>query len=497
MKFKSEILNILYLLIGVILTTLSGINWHIGIAAWIGPVFLLMYTRRINKWYQYLIFFVVFSISGAVSQTNNNLLNIPAVNVFNGLSFGIFMIIPYVIDKLLYKQNDKFYYTLIFPSSIALLEFVVSLAIGAWGSIAHTQYEFKPFMQLGTFTGIYGIWFIISWFAAVVNWVIENKVSSKAILKSGLVFGSVFILIVIFGLARLKINVPVKQTIKVAAISSDLNLHEFASNESDALKELATDFEIEIPGRMYSDSFLIETMLNRTKNAANQGAKIIVWNEGALILSQAQKKSVISKIQSISSANEAYILLAFLEECAEENKKPFNNVGVFISSDGDVVWDYKKSFLQPTAEAPIINKGDYELPITKTRYGNVGNVICADLDMQKYIRQAGDENVDILLVPSFDWPGITPLHSEMASIEAIQFGCAIVRANGRGISAVFDYKGNELASLNTLTSNEKILFADLPIQSVKTIYTRTGNLLIFLCFGFLIFIVVRRFLCAK
>jgi hypothetical protein len=49
MKTRLSVFNLLILALGTILISLAGLNWHIGIAAWLGPVFLLFYTRN-SKW---------------------------------------------------------------------------------------------------------------------------------------------------------------------------------------------------------------------------------------------------------------------------------------------------------------------------------------------------------------------------------------------------------------------------------------------------------------
>ncbi len=496
MKINKSISNTLLLLIGAIAITFSGINWHIGITAWIGPIFLLMFTRN-TKWYKFVFFFIVISISGAISQTSNNLMNLPEVNVFNGISFGIGYSISFIIDKLLYKKDGKFYYSLVFPASVTFIEFLVSQAIGTWGSIAHTQFEFKPLMQLSSLTGIFGIWFMVAWFASIINWMVEHKNKRSAIYKGAIIYGSALLLILLYGALRITSNNPNEEKVKVATVLSDNNIHQIVANEANTFKELATGYNLKVPDKLFSDSLIINTLIKRTTKALMQGAKIIVWNEIALIVNQKQKQDIISKIKLICNRDNAYVLLSFLEECTDKNKKPFNNVCILISPQGEMVWEYQKSFLHPTAEAPIVNNGNFNLPITQTEYGKIGSVICADLDITKFIKQAGKKSVDILLVPAFDWAEITPLHSQMACLQAIQFGFSLVRSNGMGVSVACNYKGNEIASLNTLTSDTKIMYADIPIKSNKTSYSCIGDIFAYLTIFFLVFMVIMKIVIRK
>lgn len=496
MKNQKNLKKILLLFIGGIAITLSGINWTIGIAAWIAPVFLLHFTRN-AKWKEMWIFFLVLIFSGMISQTSNNLFHLPTVNIFNGLIFGILTGISYVADKFLYKKSSPFYTSLVFPSVVVLVEFVVSFAIGTWGSMANTQFGFKPLLQFASIAGIFGISFLVAWFSSVVNWLIEKRNERHAFPKGVLIYGSILIAVLLFGIIRINLNSNDKETVKVATVLSETDIHQVVEKEEKPLKILASEYSTEIPSHIYSDPASVNQLISRTQKASEQGAKIVVWNEIALILNQDLRNDLLRDIKSLCSENNIYVLTAFLEETSELDKKPFNNKSVMVSPDGKVVWEYLKSYLHPYAETPIINKGNFEIPFIKTEFGIVGNVICADLDMPGYIRQAGKENVDILLVPAFDWPEITSLHSEMGCLEAIQFGFSLVRANGKGLAAMYDYTGNILASTNTLVSNEKILYAEVPVHSRKTFYSRTGNILILLSFGFLIFMTTKQLINRK
>ena len=491
MKQKKEIEKMLLLLAGAIAITLSGMNWNIGITAWIAPVFLLMYLRN-TKWIQFLLFFFVISIAGMISQTGNNMSHQLSVNISNGISFGIFSSIAYIIDKILYKKDERFYFTLIFPSAVVVVEFALGFLMGTWGITAHSQYEIKPLLHLSSVTGVYGISFVVTWFAAVVNWIFEKKDDCPRNYRAILIYGGILCIVFLYGGLRIGFHSATGKTVKVAAVLSETNIHTIAESEKSTLEKLSENYNLDIPPRMFSDSGIIKTLVNRTEDASKQGARIIVWNEIALLLNQEQKRDLISEIQSLCANENVYVLLAFLEECPDANKKPFNNRSILVSPKGEIVWEYMKSFVHPTAEAPIINSGNFEIPVLQTEYGKIGNAICSDMDINNYIRQAGKQSADIMLVSAFDWEGITPLHSQMACLEAVQYGFSLVRANGKGLTAVYDYMGNTIASVNTLTSDTKIVYADVPTRAVKTFYSVFGNLIIYLSILFLLFLITKK-----
>ena len=97
-----------------------------------------------------------------------------------------------------------------------------------------------------------------------------------------------------------------------------------------------------------------------------------------------------------------------------------------------------------------------------------------------------------MLVPAYDWEGITPFHSHMAAFEAVQNGFSLVRPNGKGLSAAYDPYGNILSEINTFQTDGKIFYADVATESVSTLYKKTGNVFVILCLiGLLIFVIIR------
>ncbi|MFC2165538.1 hypothetical protein ACFLT2_11155 [Acidobacteriota bacterium] len=63
------------------------------------------------------------------------------------------------------------------------------------------------------------------------------------------------------------------------------------------------------------------------------------------------------------------------------------------------------------------------------------------MEFTGFINQAGKSNMDIMLVPSWDWKEIDPLHSHMAAFRAVENGFPLVRQAGEGLSLSTDYLG--------------------------------------------------------
>lgn len=490
MKDKKKAIKFLALLIGTLGMTFSGLNWQISILAWIAPICLLFYTRNSGT-VGFILFFVLTSFAGYFSQTCNNLFDVFIVGLINALAYGVFHTIIYLIDKLLYTKGKRFYSTLIFPSLFVTFEFLISIIIGTSGIIAQSQFSFNQLAQLSTITGMFGISFIVVWFASIMNWIIENNYSKHSIRKAILIYGAVFLSIMIFGILRLSSLSDNQNTVKVATISGKTDIHGIVEKEQAEFIKLIDNPEMEIPDRFFANEDTIQNQIENTVKAAKNGAKIIVWNEDALILNNKQLDSLLVKSKTISKTYNAYILLAFLEKDNSSAPKPFNNRSVFITPKGKIAWEYLKSHPAPP-EAPIINIGNSIIPYIDTEYGRIGNVICYDLDFPTYLRQAGKNSIDIMLVPAYDWERYAFLHSNMACFEALQSGFSLIRSNGAGINIVTDNQGKIIAEMNTYTSKSKILYADLPLYKATTIYSKIGNIFVYILMLFLLVIIGFR-----
>ncbi len=473
------------LFLGFLGMTAFGLNWHWAIAAWITPVILLRYTRN-SKTPGFLMFVLVAIVAGIISRTCLSVYSPVIGYIINGLFFGISYSLAYLIDRLLYKKGKGFYTTLIFPSSVVLLEYLGSLYMGTWGTVAHTQYPLNQLTQIVSITGLFGLSFLVSWFGSTMNWFYENRSNVYSKRKSVLIYVGIFLLVFIYGQMRIN-SFPVdSKKVKIAAITSDPGLQNVFGFDFEALKAYSEKSTGEIPERIFSDAASIDNTIENTLKAAQEGAKIIVWNEYSLILNPQQVDYLKEKVKSIAIQNNAYILIAYLEQNTTSKPKPLNNKSILIKPDGSIGWEYLKSFLIPQSEAIIINAGDFKIPFVDTEYGRLGNVICYDGDLPNLTKQAGQQSINIMLVPAYDWAEITPFHAQMSSFTAIENGVSLIRPNGSGLSAVYDYQGKLIADLNTFNSDDKLLYADVPVQSATTVFSRIGNIFVYACILFLI-----------
>jgi apolipoprotein N-acyltransferase len=58
----------------------------------------------------------------------------------------------------------------------------------------------------------------------------------------------------------------------------------------------------------------------------------------------------------------------------------------------------------------------------------MSGALCYDYDFPALAAQHGSLGVDLVALPSSDWRGIDPIHTQMAAVRAIEQGVSIVRS---------------------------------------------------------------------
>jgi apolipoprotein N-acyltransferase len=170
----------------------------IPLAAWLVPVFLLRFARITPPVAGLGSMWLVLSATAAVSNLGVvPLSGFTYLGVALVIAFGLTL--PYLADRLLASQFVGFVSTMIFPLACVAVEFINTRTgpFGSWGSAAYTQYGNLPLMQLSSVTGVFGIAFLIAWFASVINWAWDHHFQWDAIHGGVLLYAGVFSLVMV------------------------------------------------------------------------------------------------------------------------------------------------------------------------------------------------------------------------------------------------------------------------------------------------------------
>jgi apolipoprotein N-acyltransferase len=113
--------------------------------------------------------------------------------------------------------------------------------------------------------------------------------------------------------------------------------------------------------------------------------------------------------------------------------------------------------------------------VLHTRFGPASLAICYDYDFPALARTHARSGAGLVAIPSSDWRGIDPIHSEMAAMRAIEGGFSIARATRFGLSAGVDAHGRLRGQQSTNESREPYVMVSLPTTPVATPYAALGN----------------------
>lgn len=451
---------------------------NVPLAAWLAPVFLLRFLRGGSGWRLpaaagLLVAAWGFQFRGMVPAPQ------PVLSAI-WVAYGLVLLLPYLVDCLLWRRLRGFTSTLAFPCAAAGVEYLLSLLpYGSWGSAAYTQYGHLALMQLASVTGIYGITFLMAWCASVVNWAWQENFSLPRIRRGMVAYAAVLAGVLIVGSVRL-ISVPPGPTVRVASLTRP-DLPRFPS------EEIARHFE---NGELSQDDIgqirpysrmMDENLLRRAAREADAGARIVFWGEGNSYVLAPDEPWLMNRASEMARAKGIYLGLGNVVWHYQQ-PRPLENSFVLFDPSGKKDWKFLKAHPVPGGEASISMSGDGRLPFTESPFGRLSAVICFDADSVQLLQQAGRGGADLVLIPSNDWEAIDPWHTRMAVFRAVEQGFNMVRHASGGLSIATDYQGRVLAAMDHYqTRGDRALVAEVPIHGVRTLYSLLGDLFSWLC----------------
>lgn len=456
--FSPDRWSYLWLLIGAGLLLFANGRWIIPLATWLAPIFLMRFART-QPARRGLGLLLVANVLAYIFIWQGMIPGGFYLLVASGIA--VIFWLPYLADRLLVNRLPGFVATLVFPLLQVSLEYInaVTNPFGSWASLAYTQHDFLPFLQLLALTGMWGLTFLMAWLAPVVNWAWAQAFVWQRVRTGLLTYGGILTLVLLVGGGRMALFPPQADTLHVASLIQTADYRSFLNMEG----VLAS-----------RDRFLElgERMLQQSRQQAQAGADVIIWQEGGVPVLQEDEARFIEKARTLAQEEAVYLLLGLLTVSEAFPDVKADNQAVWITPDGDVQWRYLKG--RPVPGEPVV-AGDGIIPHEQTGFGAIAAVICFDMDFPAYIRQAGRSGTDVMLVPAWDWREIAPFHTYMASFRGIENGFSIVRATGDGLSAAFDYQGRTLATADAFTTKQAMV-SHVPTHGVKTIYAVIGDL---------------------
>jgi len=476
------------LVVAGVLLTISNGRWILPLGAWLAPVLLLRHVRTARKlWTGLLALWLVLFVSGLIAWFGLWPFPLPVMAPMAAMG-ALLTLVPYLLDRLSRRRIRGLVQTLVFPASAVAIEFVGYLrSQTTWGNLAYTQTDNLPLLQFASVCGMWGIAFLMYWLAPVVNNVWQDGWSHAKARAGAVTFAVVLGLVLFSGSVRLLFFEPSANYFRVATVTppeiadiATADGQQFLQDFQQIFTKQEVDDETMSRVRRRLDS-TYEPLFQATRLQARAGADLVVWPEGGLIsFDENQDRTLIDRGRQLAA--EEGIYLGFTIALTPRDRGSLNeNRLLLIDPAGAVLRTYWKHQTVPVVEEPFAVAGSDEVAAAETIVGKLGGVICYDLDSPRYLRGAGRQAVDVLVAPSGDWPAIKEIHARMAVMRAVEQGFSLVRPANHGLTQAADHQGRILARMDHYTASEHQMSAWVPTQGARTIYTRIGDVLPWIC----------------
>jgi apolipoprotein N-acyltransferase len=423
----------------------NGLNGDFWYLVWLAPIPIIclavVHSGKVAFWASFIAY-LIGRLSWFWCLVRVATL-IPAI-IFTVSPALIFAGIILLTRSTALKLN-AWYSLFAFPLLFSTFEYILIKFApdGTAASIAYSQMNCLPLIQIASVTGILGITFMVTLISSsIVLFIRKEKYLSicRAVIIGG---------VLLFGYLRLN-KTSDNNKIKVGLVVMEEDKHNNA-DKSDTIKDnAAADFYVK-----------------QIDSLAAHGVSVILLPERALSIDK--DNEIIKLLIDAASKNNVYIVTGYTNL---RNEKEYNSALV-INNKGDIVADYNKVHLVTGLERQFIPGKD--IGLFKLNNLQSGIAICKDLDFQEYIRQYGKNSPHILFVPAWDFVVDDWLHSRMAILRGVENGFSEVRAARVGELTISDCYGR--VSYEASSSNMKAasLIGYVSTQRVDTFYARSGD----------------------
>ena len=377
-----------------------------------------------------------------------------------------------------------------FPFGWVIFEYFFSIGIMGfpWMSLATTQTNYLPVIQIVEFTGIFGI----SFWIATLNIIIFKIFKSQNINKMKYFNFFLFLLVSIWILGYIRlytINENKSNFLEILIVQPNINPNEkWDKNKKE---------------KIFND--LVDLSKKNLKNSTD----LIIWPEVATPYYIFKNHSKLRRIKTnLLNKNQSLLTGSLDWEKNDNIFKNYNSVGL-INQDIKIT-TYKKIRLVPFGEyipflIPFLenlNLGQYSSgeKVTNFKINNFNFIskICFESIYPIILRNSTDFNSInypnpnfLVIVVNDGWFGNSAgpyQHFEISKLRAVENRFPVIRSANSGISAVINLKGEVI---DKISINKKgFLLNKIFPSKTKTFFSKYGNWLVYLSLSFNFYLIL-------
>jgi len=459
---------------------LSGICWYISnglngdywYLLWVAPIPILLISFNATAKQTFFISFFAYLI-GRLSWLGYLITVatlIPAI-IFT-LALPLIFAFIIVLARIMVVKTSSWYAVFAFPVFFTAFEALMIRFShdGTAASIAYSQSNFLPLIQITSITGILGITFLVTFIpsALAMGWHFRKEKTKllALIFTASILIVSVFL----YGFNRIN-TIPVTEKSTVGLVVLDEKMHKMGN--------LNYQNELE-----HTQNYVSEI-----SKLAAQGAKLIVLPERAINVNKEIDSATIEVLSTCARQNHISIITGY----TNFKNETAHNSALAIDEQGNIIMDYNKTHLVTVLEDEFVPGN--KLGLFSFRDFQSGVAICKDLDFPEYIKQYGRNKVVFLCIPAWDFVVDDWLHSRMAILRGVENGFSEVRTARLGRLTISDAYGRVNAEANSSNGKSTNLVGQIDLARIETFYTQHedwfGLLMIITTISFILLIAIK------
>ena len=205
-----------------------------------------------------------------------------------------------------------------------------------------------------------------------------------------------------------------------------------------------------------------------TRDAARQGAKLVIWNESGVPFDPRVTRT--DEFVQLARETGTYIAVGWGYDTGPN--EGLNEV-TLLTPEGRFLGSYGKDHPGTFAGDYSSHQGDY--PEYDLGFAKLATIICFDLDFTDTAQEWARRGATLFAVPSNDLRPLAETHWTHLPFRAIENHIAMAKADSGWDSAIIDPWGRVIDKAVVRDDGPALLVADVPVVRSRTLVSRIGD----------------------
>ncbi|WP_169813139.1 nitrilase-related carbon-nitrogen hydrolase [Nocardia jejuensis] len=331
------------------------------------------------------------------------------------------------------------------PAGWVLMEFLLAAIgpFGAWWSLAYTQAEVLPLIQIAAVTGRLGIVFVILLVPAAIAVLIDPHVPRRMRIRCA--SGTCAVMVAVVGYGLWQLSAPAERGSVAVALVAVSQPEDFVPVDT-------------VEGRD-----MVVRVVAEVERLTDRGARVVVLPEKAWRAEESTLSDLAVPLTEVARRRGVNIIAGLVLTRGE------TSVSAAIDFPSGLV--YAKNHLVAGWEDEL-TEGTERAVLPGTGWAMA---VCFDLDFPDLVRANRNQGASLLLVPALDFRVDRWLHSRMAVLRGVESGVSVARSPQMGDLVLSDDWGRILATASADVTRTVSVLAIVPEPTHPTVYARFGE----------------------